>query len=94
MCLGKCRRAVGSSSTSRLSSRSGRGQRRSDLNTTPLPAKIYANEGIAQVLFFQVTNPARSRTDKKGKPQAAEVTLPRFELSVRRWAGARGQTWV
>jgi hypothetical protein len=45
-------------------------------------------------LFFQVTNPARSRTDKKGKPQAAEVTLPRFELSVRRWAGARGQTWV
>ena len=26
-------------------------------NTTPLPAKIYANEGIAQVLFFQSDEP-------------------------------------
>ena len=31
-------------------------------NTTPLPAKIYANEGIAQVLFFQSDDRARSRT--------------------------------
>ena len=40
-------------------------------NTTPLPAKIYANEGIAQVLFFQSDEPcARSYKDKKGKYQA------------------------
>ena len=42
-------------------------------NTTPLPAKIYANEGIAQVLFFQSDEPCEiSYADKKGKyPQAA-----------------------
>ena len=47
-------------------------------NTTPLPAKIYANEGIAQVLFFQSDEPcARSYKDKKGKYQAQRgVTLP------------------
>jgi dCTP deaminase len=49
-------------------------------NTTPLPAKIYANEGIAQVLFFQSDEPCRtSYKDKKGKYQAQrEVTLPRI----------------
>ena len=49
-------------------------------NTTPLPAKIYANEGIAQVLFFQSDEPCRtSYRDKKGKYQAqVEVTLPRI----------------
>ena len=49
-------------------------------NTTPLPAKIYANEGIAQVLFFQSDEPcARSYRDKKGKYQAQRgVTLPRL----------------
>jgi dCTP deaminase len=49
-------------------------------NTTPLPAKIYANEGIAQVLFFQSDEPcARSYKDKKGKYQAQRgVTLPRL----------------
>jgi dCTP deaminase len=31
-------------------------------NTTPLPAKIYANEGIAQVLFFQSDEVCESRT--------------------------------
>ena len=48
-------------------------------NTTPLPAKIYANEGIAQVLFFQSDEACRtSYRDKKGKYQAQlEVTLPR-----------------
>ena len=48
-------------------------------NTTPLPAKIYANEGIAQVLFFQSDERCeRSYADKKGKYQAQrEVTLPR-----------------
>ncbi|HKW46748.1 MAG TPA: dCTP deaminase, partial [Gemmatimonadaceae bacterium] len=40
-------------------------------NTTPLPAKIYANEGIAQVLFFQSDEQcAKSYKDKKGKYQA------------------------
>jgi len=40
-------------------------------NTTPLPARIYANEGIAQVLFFQGDGPCDvSYKDKKGKYQA------------------------
>ena len=49
-------------------------------NTTPLPAKIYANEGIAQVLFFQADEEcAKSYKDKKGKYQAQRgVTLPRI----------------
>jgi dCTP deaminase len=39
-------------------------------NTTPLPAKIYANEGIAQVLFFKGDVPCKtSYRDKKGKYQ-------------------------
>lgn len=48
-------------------------------NTTPLPAKIYANEGIAQVLFFQSDEDCEiSYADKKGKYQAqVGVTLPR-----------------
>ena len=49
-------------------------------NTTPLPAKIYANEGIAQVLFFQSDERClTSYRDKKGKYQAQlEVTLPKI----------------
>jgi dCTP deaminase len=49
-------------------------------NTTPLPAKIYANEGIAQVLFFQSDEPCEiSYGDKKGKYlKQREVTLPRI----------------
>ena len=49
-------------------------------NTTPLPAKIYANEGIAQVLFFQSDEPCEvSYRDKQGKYQAQRgVTLPRI----------------
>ena len=48
-------------------------------NTTPLPAKIYANEGIAQVLFFQSDEACEvSYRDKKGKYQAQQgVTLPK-----------------
>jgi hypothetical protein len=43
-------------------------------NTTPLPAKICANEGIAQVLFFQSDEPrAMSYKDKKGKYQAQRI---------------------
>ena len=49
-------------------------------NTTPLPAKIYANEGIAQVLFFRGDEgPEVSYKDKKGKYQAQTgITLPRL----------------
>ena len=49
-------------------------------NTTPLPAKIYANEGLAQVLFFQSDEPCeRSYADKKGKYQGQQgVTLPKI----------------
>jgi dCTP deaminase len=49
-------------------------------NTTPLPAKIYANEGIAQVLFFEgKEEPEVSYRDKKGKYQGQHgVTLPRL----------------
>ena len=49
-------------------------------NTTPLPAKIYANEGLCQILFFQGDEPCEiSYRDKKGKYQAQlEVTLPRI----------------
>ena len=49
-------------------------------NTTPLPAKIYANEGIAQVIFFQSDDPCEiSYKDKKGKYQAQRgVTLPKI----------------
>jgi dCTP deaminase len=49
-------------------------------NTTPLPAKIYANEGIAQVLFLEGDEPCEvNYRDKKGKYQAQTgITLPRI----------------
>lgn len=49
-------------------------------NTTPLPARIYSNEGIAQVLFFEADEPCEiSYADKKGKYQAQQgVVLPRL----------------
>ncbi len=48
-------------------------------NTTPLPAKIYANEGIAQVLFFEGEPPLISYADKRGKYQAqVGITLPKI----------------
>ena len=49
-------------------------------NTTPLPAKIYANEGIAQVLFFEGDEMCEvSYKDKSGKYQAQTgITLPRI----------------
>ncbi len=49
-------------------------------NTTPLPAKIYANEGIAQVLFFEADEDCEvSYADKKGKYQGQTgVTLPKL----------------
>ena len=49
-------------------------------NTTPLPAKIYAEEGIAQMLFFESDEPCEvSYADKKGKYQSQDaLTLPRL----------------
>jgi dCTP deaminase len=48
-------------------------------NTTPLPARIYSNEGIAQVLFFEADEPCDiSYADKKGKYQKQQsIELPR-----------------
>jgi dCTP deaminase len=48
-------------------------------NTTPLPAKIYANEGIAQVLFFEADEECEvSYADKKGKYQGQQsIVLPK-----------------
>src|SRR5690606_35045795 len=49
-------------------------------NTTPLPAKIYANEGIAQVLFFEADEECEvSYADKKGKYQGQQsIVLPKL----------------
>jgi dCTP deaminase len=49
-------------------------------NTTPLPAKIYAGEGISQVLFFESDEPCEvSYADKQGKYQKQiGVTLPKI----------------
>lgn len=49
-------------------------------NTTPLPAKIYANEGIAQVLFFDGEDVCEiSYADRKGKYQHQQsILLPRL----------------
>lgn len=49
-------------------------------NTTPLPAKIYANEGIAQVLFLQGDEMCEtSYKDKAGKYQGQKgITLPKI----------------
>ncbi len=48
-------------------------------NTTPLPAKIYANEGVAQLLFFESDEICKtSYQDRKGKYQKQTgVTLPK-----------------
>jgi dCTP deaminase len=49
-------------------------------NTTPLPAKIYANEGLCQVLFFVSDEDCEvSYKDKKGKYQSQQgIVLPRL----------------
>ncbi len=48
-------------------------------NTTPLPAKIYANEGVAQVLFLGADEVCEtSYSDRSGKYQGQRgVTLPK-----------------
>ena len=49
-------------------------------NTTPLPAKIYANEGVAQVIFFESDEKCEtSYKDRGGKYQGQKgVTLPKI----------------
>ena len=49
-------------------------------NTTPLPAKIYANEGISQLLFLKGNAPPEiAYADRKGKYQGQQgVTLPKL----------------
>jgi dCTP deaminase len=49
-------------------------------NTTPLPAKIYANEGVAQVIFFESDEVCEtSYKDRGGKYQGQQgVTLPKM----------------
>jgi dCTP deaminase len=50
-------------------------------NTTPLPAKIYANEGIAQVIFLKAEEVCEtSYADKKGKYQAQKgITIAKVK---------------
>jgi dCTP deaminase len=49
-------------------------------NTTPLPARIYANEGAAQFIFLKADSPCEvSYAERKGKYQGQKgVTLPRL----------------
>lgn len=49
-------------------------------NTTPLPAKVYANEGLAQFLFFRGSSECEtSYADRNGKYMGQKgVTLPRL----------------
>ena len=53
-------------------------------NTTPLPAKIYSNEGLCQVLFFQSDEDCRtSYKDKEGKYQEQiGITLPHLKKTI------------
>ena len=53
-------------------------------NTTPLPAKIYANEGVCQFLFFQSDETCEtSYKDRAGKyMQQTGVTLPRINSKI------------
>ena len=49
-------------------------------NTTPLPARVYANEGLCQILFFRGSEPCEvSYADRKGKYQKQQgIVLPRL----------------
>lgn len=48
-------------------------------NTTPLPAKVYAHEGIVQLLFFKGEKPEVSYASRGGKYQGQRgVTLPKL----------------
>jgi dCTP deaminase len=49
-------------------------------NTTPLPAKVYANEGLCQILFFKGNEPCEvSYADRRGKYQKQQgIVLPKL----------------
>ena len=49
-------------------------------NTTPLPARVYANEGLCQILFFRSDEPCEiSYADRKGKYQKQQgIVLPKL----------------
>jgi deoxycytidine triphosphate deaminase len=48
-------------------------------NTTPLPAKMYANEGVVQLVFFEGERPEVTYADRKGKYQGQRgITLPKL----------------
>jgi deoxycytidine triphosphate deaminase len=48
-------------------------------NTTPLPAKMYANEGVVQLVFFEGERPEVTYSDRKGKYQGQRgITLPKL----------------
>ena len=49
-------------------------------NTTPLPARIYANEGLCQIIFFQSDEVCEtSYADRKGKYQSQKgIVLPKL----------------
>lgn len=53
-------------------------------NTTPLPAKVYANEGIAQFLFYKGDSPCEiTYADRAGKYMGQRgVTLPRLKTAA------------
>jgi dCTP deaminase len=55
-------------------------------NTSPLPARIHAGEGIAQLIFFEAAEECQiSYADKRGKYQAQrDITLPRLDRTRRR----------
>jgi len=55
-------------------------------NTSPLPARVYAGEGIAQLIFLEAAEVCRkSYADKRGKYQAQrEITMPRLDGPKRR----------
>jgi dCTP deaminase len=58
-------------------------------NTTPLPAKVYANEGICQFLFLKADSECEvSYADRGGKYQGQTgVTLPRMEAVAKKKVG-------
>ena len=60
-------------------------------NSTPLPVRVYANEGIAQVLFFQSDEVCKvSYADKKGKYQKQRnITLPKIQPHPLKRVSAR-----
>src|SRR6202789_1698758 len=60
-------------------------------NTTPLPAKVYANEGICQFVFLEnKAGCSVSYADKKGKYQnQLGTTLPRMEAEIKKQGRGR-----